>query len=131
MVPDRAGSDTRVDAQIPLSALRGIDGAHDGGGGPGQPPGEAARSQWPQSLPSHEQEELLYAVARLAIDFVSGPGGVASALRRSLLGAQLNGKSVPLDVGYSDHIPEAIRRAVIRRDKHCAWPGGCDRPAAE
>ncbi len=69
-------------------------------------------------------------MARLAIDFVSGPGAIASALRRSLLGAQLNGKSVPLDVGYSDHIPEAIRRAVIRRDKHCAWPAGCDRPAA-
>ena len=27
MVPDRAGSDTRVDVQIPLSALRGMDGA--------------------------------------------------------------------------------------------------------
>jgi hypothetical protein len=62
-------------------------------------------------------------------DFVSGPGGIASALRRTLLGAQLNGKSIPLDAGYSDHIPEAIRRAVIRRGKHCAWPAGCDRPA--
>jgi hypothetical protein len=32
--------------------------------------------------------------------------------------------------GYSDSIPEPIRRAVIARDKHCAWPGGCDkRPA--
>jgi hypothetical protein len=189
MVPDRAGSDTRVDVQIPLSALREMDGAsaveeawlraragqpgylagqdaeviacdalivpvvtgspdwnviarmitlvsdyharaHGGGGGPGQPPGEAARSQWPQSLPPHEQEELLYAVARLAIDFVSGPDGIASALRRNLLGAQLNGKSLPLDAGYSDHIPAAIRHAVIQRDKHCAWPAGCDRPAA-
>ena len=27
MVPDRAGSDTRVDVEIPLSALRGMDGA--------------------------------------------------------------------------------------------------------
>ena len=76
------------------------------------------------------QEALLHGLAKLAIGFVSGPGGVASALRRALLGAQLNGKSVPLDVGYSDHIPEAIRRAVIRRDKHCAWPAGCDRPPA-
>jgi hypothetical protein len=32
-------------------------------------------------------------------DFVSGPGGIASALRRTLLGAQLNGKSIPLDAG--------------------------------
>jgi hypothetical protein len=23
-----------------------------------------------------------------------------------------------------------LRRAVIRRDKHCAWPASCDRPAA-
>ena len=58
------------------------------------------------------------------------PSGIASALRRTLLGAPLNGKSVHLDVGYCDHIPAAIRRAVIARDKHCAWPGGCDRPAA-
>jgi HNH endonuclease len=188
MVPDRAGSDTRVDVQIPLSALRGLDGASaveeawlraragqhgylagqdadviacdalivpvvtgspdwnviaqiitlvseyhtraHGGGGPGQPPGEPARPLWVESLPPQAQEALLYAVARLAIDFVSGPGGIASALRRTLLGAQLNGKSVPLDVGYSDHIPDAIRRAVIRRDQHCAWPAGCDRPAA-
>ena len=207
MVPDRAGSDTRVDVQIPLSALRGMPGAslveeawlraragehgylegkdaeavacdalivpvvtgapdwgviaqmitlvtsahaqaraHGGGhgspagpaarpardGGPGQPGASPAtpRPDWPQSLPPQEQEELLHGLARLAIDFVSGPGGVASALRRTLLGAQLNGKSVPLDIGYSDHIPDAIRRAVITRDKHCAWPAGCDRPAA-
>ena len=66
-----------------------------------------------------------------AIQFVSGPGAVASALRRGLLGAPLNGKSVILDVGYADTIPESIRKAVIARDKGCAWPGGCDRrPAA-
>ncbi|HEX8005815.1 MAG TPA: HNH endonuclease, partial [Trebonia sp.] len=23
-----------------------------------------------------------------------------------------------------------IRRAVILRDRHCAWPGGCDKPPA-
>ena len=211
MVPDRAGSDTRVDVQIPLSALRGIDGAsaveeawlRARAGEPGylagndaetvacdalivpvvtgtpdwdvitqmitlvtdhhaharahapataarpgpaarparpgrrarparrlSRPGAPDRPDWPRSLPPQEQEALLHGLARLAIDFVSGPGGVASALRRTLLGAQLNGKSVPLDVGYSDHIPAAIRRAVIPRDKHCAWPAGCDRPAA-
>jgi hypothetical protein len=193
MVPGRAGSDTRVDVQIPLSALRGMDGAsmveeawlRARAGEPGYLTGKDAEAiacdalivpvvtgspNWnvigqmitlvanahanahtdahdcdcdcdrdcasPQGCgcapgqPAQAQEALLYGLARLAIDFVSGPGGVASALRRSLLGAQLNGKSVPLDVGYSDHIPEAIRRAVIRRDKHCAWPAGCDRPAA-
>ena len=85
----------------------------------------------PQPLPPEAWEALQYALARLAIQFVSGPGALASALRRSLLGAPLNTKSVPLDIGYSNSIPEPIRRAVILRDKRCAWSGGCDRrPAA-
>jgi hypothetical protein len=62
---------------------------------------------------------------------VSGPGAPASALRRALLDAPFNGKSVILDAGYADTIPDAIRRAVIARDKGRAWPGGCNRrPAA-
>jgi len=82
-------------------------------------------------LPPEAWEALQYAMARLAIDFVSGPGALASALRAGLLQAPYNGKSVPLDIGYSDTIPEPIRRAVIARDRKCAWAGGCDkRPAA-
>jgi hypothetical protein len=42
----------------------------------------------------------------------------------------LNGRSVILDVGYADTIPDSIRKAVIARDKGCAWPGGCDRRPA-
>ena len=100
--------------------------------GPGQDgrlecPGPHPR---PQPLAPEAWEALQYALARLAIQFVSGPGALASALRRSLLGAPLNTKSVPLDIGYSNTIPEPIRRAVILRDKHCAWSGGCDRRPA-
>ncbi len=73
---------------------------------------------------------LRYAIARLAIDFVSGPGGIASALRTGLLEPPFNTPSLPLDIGHSDTIPAHIRRAVILRDRHCAWPGGCDTPAA-
>ncbi len=61
---------------------------------------------------------------------MSGPGGLASFLRTRLLGARLAGPSLPLDVGHSDQIPAAIRRAVILRDHHCRWAGGCDQPAA-
>jgi hypothetical protein len=58
-------------------------------------PGGAAAPLWLRALPAQAQEELLHALARLAIDFVSGPGGVASALRRTLLGAQLTPKASP------------------------------------
>jgi hypothetical protein len=82
-------------------------------------------------LPAEAWQALQYALARRAIRFVSGPGAIASALRRSLLGKPLNTRSAILDIGYADTIPDAIRKAVIARDKGCAWPGGCDRrPAA-
>ena len=73
-------------------------------------------------------QALRYGIARLAVDFVSGPGGLASALRTGLLDRPCNTPSLPLDIGFSNSIPGQIRRAVILRDKHCAWPGGCDRP---
>ena len=81
-------------------------------------------------LPPEAWEALQYALARRAIRFVSGPGALASALRRSLLDKPLNTKSAILDIGYADTIPDAIRKAVIARDKGCAWPGGCHRRPA-
>ena len=76
------------------------------------------------------REMLLHAIIGKAVDLVSGPGGLASFLRQNLLGARLAGPSLPLDVGRSPDIPAAIRRAVILRDQHCRWAGGCDQPAA-
>jgi hypothetical protein len=73
-------------------------------------------------------QALRYAMARLAIDLVSGPAGVAAILRRGLLGKPYNTPSLPLDIGYSDTIPASIRRAVLLRDRGCAWPR-CGRPA--
>ena len=76
------------------------------------------------------EEALEQAIIGKAVDLLSGPGGLASFLRRRQLGARLAGPSLPLDVGVSADIPAAIRRAVILRDQHCRFPGGCDQPAA-
>ena len=80
--------------------------------------------------PSPAWEAIERAVIGAAVDLLSGPGGLASFLRRRQLGARLGGPSLPLDIGYSSTIPAGIRNAVILRDKHCRWPGGCDQPAA-
>jgi len=69
------------------------------------------------------------AVIGKAVDLLSGPGGLASFLRRRQLGARLSGPSLPLDIGYSENIPTGIRNAVTLRDKHCQWAGRCDQPA--
>ena len=75
-------------------------------------------------------EALEQAIIGKAVDLVSGPGGLASFLRRRQLGARLAGLSLPLDIGYSETIPAGIRNAVILRDKHCQWAGGCNQPAS-
>jgi hypothetical protein len=75
-----------------------------------------------------DDDALKLEIARRCMDFVSGPDGAASMLRRGLLGGPFAAPSLPLDIGYSDTIPPHIRKAVILRDRHCAWPGGCDEP---
>jgi hypothetical protein len=73
---------------------------------------------------------LEQAVISKAVGLVSGPGGLASFLRRRQLGARLGGPSLPLDIGYAETIPAAIRNAVTLRDQHCQWAGRCDQPAS-
>jgi hypothetical protein len=82
-----------------------------------QPPSPEAKARLGRSL------------LHLAVDAVSGPGGLAGFLRSRQLGAPFSTASLPLDIGYSKDIPDYIRRAVIRRDRRCAWPG-CDKPPA-
>jgi Domain of unknown function (DUF222) len=72
---------------------------------------------------------LEQAVIGKAVDLLSGPGGLASFLRRRQLGARLAGPSLPLDIGYAETIPAGIRNAVLLRDRHCQWAGGCNQPA--
>jgi Domain of unknown function (DUF222) len=76
------------------------------------------------------REVLEQQIIAAAVALLSGPGGLAGFLRRRQLGYRLAGPSLPLDVGVSTDIPAAIRRAVIERDQHCRFPGGCDQPAA-
>jgi hypothetical protein len=116
----------------PTAAEPGQTAAQPGAAGPAASPASAAspapagpRPPTPQAL-----EMLRHAIIGKAVDLVSGPGGLASFLRTRQLGARLAGPSLPLDVGRSAEIPAAIRRAVILRDQHCRWAGGCDQPAS-
>jgi len=100
---------------------------HGGDGADADADGEPGASR-PDTGPAWEALEQ--AIIGKAVDLLPGPGGLASFLRRRQLGARLGGPSLPLDVGVSRDIPAAIRRAVILRDQHCRFPGGCDQPAA-
>ena len=97
-------------------------GTIDGGG--------AAQSTSAYDNTARAREALERAIIGKAVDLLSGPGGLASFLRRRQLGARLGGPSQPLDIGYSETIPAGIRTAVIQRDQHCQWAGGCNQPAS-
>ena len=87
-------------------------------------------------LSSASRRRLARALLGLAIDAVSGPSGLAAALRANLASpelstaAPLTSISLPLDVGTaSEGIPASLRRAVALRHPHCAFPG-CEQPAS-
>jgi hypothetical protein len=92
--------------------------------------GTAARQAQQAAMVAAALAELEHQILGKIMQVVSGPGGVASFLRRTLLGKGLNGPSLPLDVGQTDDIPVHLRRLVALRDQHCQYPGGCDQPAA-
>jgi hypothetical protein len=96
------------------------------GYGPFGPRGGAG----PNPPTARGRDALEQQVIGRAVALVSGPGGLASFLRRRELGGRLGGPSLPLDVGVSRGVPAAIRTAVIARDQHCRFPDGCDQPAS-
>ena len=76
------------------------------------------------------RQRLQATVARWSLDLVSGPGGLASCLRGTLLAAPFNTVSQPLDIGRSTRtIPPHLRTAVTLRDQHCQFPH-CRQPAS-
>ena len=93
-------------------------------------PGQQAPVTGPVPPAPDERDVLELAIIGKAVALLSGPGGLASFLRRRELGGRRGGPSLPLDVGASRGVPAAIRTAVIQRDQHCRFPDGCDQPAA-
>jgi hypothetical protein len=78
----------------------------------------------------HLQDTLL----AYAADILSGPAGLAAFLRTGLLAADFPAAataSLPLDTGTpTATIPPHLRRAVILRDRHCAFPGCHQKPVS-
>ena len=69
-------------------------------------------------------------IIRHATQLLSGPAGLAAALRSGLGLPLAASVSLPLDVGTAtDTIPVHLRRLLGVRDPFCRFPG-CDEPAA-
>ena len=125
-----AALDDLVRLCVELNRLRHHPGTStDTGSGSGSGPGTGGQGA-PAPDSTRAWEALEQAIIGKAVDLLSGPGGLASFLRRRQLGARLGGPSLPLDIGFSETIPASIRNAVILRDQHCQWAGKCNQPAA-
>jgi hypothetical protein len=81
------------------------------------------------SVPSRTLRRLQDTLLWYAADVLSGPAGLASFLRTGLLAGDLvPAVSLALDVGAATKvIPPHLRRACLKRDRHCAFPG-CRQP---
>ena len=96
---------------------------------PGALPGTSAlpglpAASGPGSLTSAGLARLQDTVARYATSLLSGPAGLASFLRTQLTGGLFPSASLPLDLGEpTEQVPPHLRRAVIKRDRHCSFPG--------
>ena len=73
-------------------------------------------------------EALEQAIIGKAVDLLSGPGGLASFLRRRQLGARLGGPSLPLDIGYSETIPAGSATPSSCATSTASGPAGATSP---
>jgi hypothetical protein len=122
----RANADADADPEVGAGA--GDGGAPDAGAGADPGTSGPANAADPGTGPAREALER--AIIGRAVDLLSGPGGLASFLRRRQRGARLGGPSLPLDIGYAETVPAGIRNAVILRDQKCRWAGRCNQPAS-
>ena len=98
------------------------------GPGPGEIPAAAEHDCGIAGCLEATRRRLQATILRWSLDVLSGPGGLASQLRGTLLGAPFNTPSQPLDLGRTTRtIPPRLRTAVIQRDRHCQFPG-CTQP---
>jgi hypothetical protein len=82
---------------VPPGAGPAADTAADNAG---DAAGHAARQgRRPTALSPEAWRALRHAMARLALDLVSGPAGAAAVLRQGLLDQPYNTPSLPLDIG--------------------------------
>jgi hypothetical protein len=119
----------------PPDAAAGPGRTGGAGSGTGDGPDGSGPDSSAQDVPAAfggtlSREALEQAIIGKAVELLSGPGGLASFLRRKLLEDRLTGPSLPLDIGYSDTVPAGIRNAVRLRGGHCEWAGGCSQPAS-
>ena len=112
---DRLRHDPRGGAVGPDGDGPGASGDGAGTTGPGTGGGQDSTGCGPAAAApdtARAWEALERAIIGKAVDLLSGPGGLASFLRRRQLGARLGGPSLPLDIGFSQSIPAGIRNAV-------------------
>ena len=109
---------------------QGQDQGHGHGQDTSRRHGTAGRDRRPDppEISAALRARLRDTLLAMSIDLLSGPGGLASCLRTSLLGQPYNSLSQPLDIGApTPEIPPHLRKAVILRDKHCGF-AGCHQP---
>jgi hypothetical protein len=94
--------------------------------------GTAGRPHDRRPLSPRTRRRLQNTLLAYAADILSGPAGLAAFLRTGLLAADFPASaSLPLDTGTpTATVPPQLRRAVILRDRHCAFPGCSQKPVA-
>ena len=155
-LPDRAGQPAQLQLHITLDDLTGRPAPRQSGQAPWPvaAPGDDCDASVAPVVTGRVDHDLLASLASRmtglppwltspcpehapcppglagAVALLSGPSGLAAWLRTTRLAGAAASISLPLDIGTAtETIPPHLRRAVIIRDRHCAFPG-CDQPPA-